>query len=1304
MTEKINEEIVLSGYLAEFRTALLEEVSAARRSAASSAISLLNGRRITQIGNAFQYIFEIENILNLPADTPADLRVPGKSPIEATIISIEGMAITLSVPVDIGSYIHSASLQSDLTMLLRKLIVRIEELGRLENAAGDRILGFKPINCAPETISISDSNANQMAAVSSAIGGDTTFIWGPPGTGKTHTIGEIGTQLFKRNRSLLLVSHTNTAVDQALLKIKDNIGDKAILAAGTIIRVGDPKDPRVAENPDLLLKTHVDRRSEELASRRDSLGTECKEAERQIKQLALEIDLCEWIAEAQSDIKNLSINLNELHTQYSKFSEISNGRTKLLEQKNMWEIAVREARYTVSNINRLLEVDNRIHDFSSKTDVLKNSLLSLTTDLARAEKVLQIALEIESDRISLSALPPLNLQNKQKLDSGNSFKQSQVALSAIQNEYQKAMLLQQETSSVGLMTRRWRALPSPEEQQIIVSGLQKRQLEAEKLLAAKKAAFEKDVVLLNEITELHKKLSPYENVPREKGQKTVVYQLQSQVGHVQKNISKNHSTLHDDEIIRTNLQGEIKRFNEKYTSEASEIIARHEVYQRLLNNSETLFASHQASCKQARIELNLKLQQRLLALRDFKLCDSFSENEEEMLACIESAYDKAVEMVHGLDLAGMRLQCENLNSRICSINSELLEIDEALKKVEELVIADAVIVATTLTRAYLRDSIQKRKFDTVIVDEASMAPIPALWVAASRAERAIVVVGDFKQLPPIVISSNVLAEKWLGKDIFEHAGLAQLNVCDPASFPPHFVALIEQRRMHPAISAIPNTFFYNNLLIDYPKQELDDSSIKGWYRHDWGHDSPVLLVDTGKADAWVTSVSSGMKASRLNFLSASICVDLAEQLLSDYRTKLAVGDDARIIIISPYRPHSRLIELLLTEQKLNEEVRAGTVHTFQGSEAGVVIFDMVNDDPHWKVGMFMPTLDEMTKRLLNVAVTRAKRRLIIVGDFTYIGDKAHKAFLGKELIPYLLQHYPKVDVLDVVPTGLAARSAKAQAAILGGFVEPDTDRIVVTQEYFFKLLQGDIQQSGNQGRIVIYSPFITQNRLGYLEPQIRTVVDRGVRIYVITKARQERQRSQQAEYSMLERTLVNWGVVVIHKKGMHEKLVFIGDSIVWSGSLNPLSFSNTQEIMERRDNKKVFDDYAKTLRLFELIGEFSEGTPRCPYCGEEVIASEGNKEPYYWRCINDNCYSRGVDQPRVDGAVVTCKNCGGKVEYGVWGQKPAWRCLENRHHYQYIAKSHLKLRKMREIIPSDELARLDNLFGIILTEIQGNLF
>jgi hypothetical protein len=122
------DEVELVGVLAEFRTALREELDAARRVAAGAGIRLLNGQLIAHAAESYQYAFTLESVLNLPDDLPGELRIPGRAPVEATIVSLQGVAITISVPEPLGDFIPHASLQSDMTMLLRILIERIEAL------------------------------------------------------------------------------------------------------------------------------------------------------------------------------------------------------------------------------------------------------------------------------------------------------------------------------------------------------------------------------------------------------------------------------------------------------------------------------------------------------------------------------------------------------------------------------------------------------------------------------------------------------------------------------------------------------------------------------------------------------------------------------------------------------------------------------------------------------------------------------------------------------------------------------------------------------------------------------------------------------------------------------------------------------------------------------------------------------------------------------------------------------------------------------------------------------------------------
>jgi hypothetical protein len=109
------------------------------------------------------------------------------------------------------------------------------------------------------------------------------------------------------------------------------------------------------------------------------------------------------------------------------------------------------------------------------------------------------------------------------------------------------------------------------------------------------------------------------------------------------------------------------------------------------------------------------------------------------------------------------------------------------------------------------------------------------------------------------------------------------------------------------------------------------------------------------------------------------------------------------------------------------EVIAGTAHTFQGNEAPVVIFDVVNDEPHRRVGMFDPRRDPGTMQLLNVALTRAQRRLIVVGDFAWIERQARRGFLH-QLVAELKATSPVVEARTILPSRAATCACQGCAS------------------------------------------------------------------------------------------------------------------------------------------------------------------------------------------------------------------------------------------------------------------------------------
>ena len=86
----------------------------------------------------------------------------------------------------------------------------------------------------------------------------------------------------------------------------------------------------------------------------------------------------------------------------------------------------------------------------------------------------------------------------------------------------------------------------------------------------------------------------------------------------------------------------------------------------------------------------------------------------------------ALEDVTSYDADALPREESELRARVTDIETEVADLDEQLQAIEAAVIAEATVLATTLTKAYLRDEVQNRRFDTVILDEASMAPIPAM--------------------------------------------------------------------------------------------------------------------------------------------------------------------------------------------------------------------------------------------------------------------------------------------------------------------------------------------------------------------------------------------------------------------------------------------------------------------------------------------------------------------------------------------------------------------------------------------------
>ena len=281
------------------------------------------------------------------------------------------------------------------------------------------------------------------------------------------------------------------------------------------------------------------------------------------------------------------------------------------------------------------------------------------------------------------------------------------------------------------------------------------------------------------------------------------------------------------------------------------------------------------------------------------------------------------------------------------INQEIDETHDEIKRIENRMIKDIVetsdVILATNSSAAL-ESIARTKFDVAIIDEASQATIPSVLIPIAKAHRFILA-GDHKQLPPTIISDRAGE---LEKTLFEE--LIKL-------YPFKSQLLNVQYRMNSLLMKFPNEEFYNNHLKS--DSSVDEITLDDLLGVD-NNEEPFLFIDTSKVDGYGEKHLKDSK-SIVNELESKVAVSLA----NDYLNAGVCEED--IGIISPYADQVKIIQ----EQT---PVEVKTVDGFQGREKEIIIISTVRSNNNGNIG-FLKDL-----RRLNVAITRAKRKLIIIGN------------------------------------------------------------------------------------------------------------------------------------------------------------------------------------------------------------------------------------------------------------------------------------------------------------------------------------
>lgn len=296
---------------------------------------------------------------------------------------------------------------------------------------------------------------------------------------------------------------------------------------------------------------------------------------------------------------------------------------------------------------------------------------------------------------------------------------------------------------------------------------------------------------------------------------------------------------------------------------------------------------------------------------------------------------------------------ENRHQKIARLKDRATDIEYAIN---QAIFSDAKVIACTLVGS-ANHLLMGMKFGTLFIDEAAQALEAACWIAIRKAHR-VILAGDHRQLPPTIKSPEAM-----------HGGLDKTLMQYIVENKPKAVSLLTvQYRMCDAIMQFPNREFYYGQLTSAP--EVKYRGILDW-------DTAVEWVDSAKVEAEKPGESaSGL--SRINVAEAKLTIATLQRYFEKIGKDRLQEERVDVGIISPYKGQVHLLRKLIKQDKYWKPFRSlisvNTVDGFQGQERDVIVISLVRSNEQGDIG-FLRDL-----RRMNVAITRARMKLILIGD------------------------------------------------------------------------------------------------------------------------------------------------------------------------------------------------------------------------------------------------------------------------------------------------------------------------------------
>lgn len=328
----------------------------------------------------------------------------------------------------------------------------------------------------------------------------------------------------------------------------------------------------------------------------------------------------------------------------------------------------------------------------------------------------------------------------------------------------------------------------------------------------------------------------------------------------------------------------------------------------------------------------------------------------------------------------LELHYERLRTLRKAHTKRVADCRDAMAERQGETVSRGRVVLSTLANLTTSPQAEGERFDTVIVEEAGMALLPALFMACTRARRRTLAVGDPRQLPSILISRDSYVHRTLGRNIFEVGEVPK-------------AMLIEQYRMHPEIGDLVSHLAYDDQL----RHARPAEDFAGWTQCE-----PVPGIALAGWDLRGASTCQKQSggSSRYNEESAVVCIKLASKAVAAGFTQVA--------IITPYRMQVRKLRGLLTSD-LEGVVECDTVHRYQGKERDMVIVDLV-DSESLGPGALLRDDNSGAAQLMNVAFSRARYKLFLVGELSYLCRQTPDSFVGRAVL-YLAKHKRLIKVV-----------------------------------------------------------------------------------------------------------------------------------------------------------------------------------------------------------------------------------------------------------------------------------------------------